>query len=76
MIIGTVIFSIAAVLSLKNIRKQHINTNKLILFVINFVCVMSVIPAFLISIIIFLIDLGMFIKYLGAPSFSERDEYF
>lgn len=69
MIIGAVIFSIAAVLSLKNIKKQHINSNKLILFAINFVCVISIIPAFLISIIIPLIDLGIFIKQLSASMY-------
>lgn len=76
LVIGTVIFSIASILSLKNIKKQYINTNKLILFAINFVSVILVIPAFLISIVIFLIDLGMFLKYFGATSLSERDKNF
>ncbi len=70
MIVGSIIFSIAAVLSLKNIKKQHINSNKLILFAINFVCVISVIPAFLISIIIPLIDLGIFIKQLSSSMYT------
>lgn len=76
LIIGVVMFSIASILSLKNIKKQHINTNRLILFAINFVSVIFIIPAFLISVVIFLIDLGMFIKYFGATSLSERDKNF
>lgn len=76
LVIGVVMFSIASILSLKNIKKQHINTNKLILFIINFLSVIFVIPAFLISVIIFLIDLGIFIKYFGTVSLSERDKNF
>lgn len=76
LVIGVVMFSIASILSLKNIKKQHINTNKLILFIINFLSVIFVIPAFLISVVIFLIDLGIFIKYFGAVSLSERDKNF
>lgn len=76
LVIGVVMFSIASILSLKNIKKQHINTNKLILFIINFLSVIFVIPAFLISIVIFLIDLGIFIKYFGTVSLSERDKNF
>ena len=75
-VIGVVMFSIASILSLKNIKKQHINTNKLILFIINFLSVIFVIPAFLISVVIFLIDLGIFIKYFGTVSLSERDKNF
>ncbi|MDY6012166.1 hypothetical protein [Clostridium sp.] len=76
LVIGVVMFSIASILSLKNIKKQHINTNKLILFIINFLSVIFVIPAFLISVVIFLIDLGIFIKYFGTVSLSERDKNF
>ena len=76
LVIGVVMFSIASILSLKNIKKQHINTNKLILFIINFLSVIFVIPAFLIRVVIFLIDLGIFIKYFGAVSLSERDKNF
>lgn len=76
LVIGVVMFSIASILSLKNIKKQHINTNKLILFIINFLSVIFVIPAFLISVMIFLIDLGIFIKYFGTVSLSERDKNF
>ncbi|MGL4570536.1 MAG: hypothetical protein ACRCVJ_05695 [Clostridium sp.] len=72
MVIGIIIFSIAAVLSLKNIKKQYINSNKLIILVINFVCVVSVIPALLISIIMPLVDLGIFIRHIESLGIYHR----
>lgn len=72
MIIGIIIFIWALVVSIRNIKSQYINTNKLILFLINIVCVITVIPAVFISIIIYLVDIGLFIKHIVAAQFNFR----
>lgn len=70
MIMGIIIFSWALVISIKNIRSQYINTNKLILFLINIVCIVTIIPAVLISTIIYIIDVGLFIKHIIVPQLN------
>ena len=70
MIMGIIIFSWALVISIKNIRSQYINTNKLILFLINIVCIITIIPAVLISTIIYIIDVGLFIKHIIVPQLN------
>ncbi len=70
MIMGIIIFSWALVISIKNIRSQYINTNKLILFLINIVCLVTIIPAVLISTIIYIIDVGLFIKHIIVPQLN------
>ncbi|MEG1004154.1 MAG: hypothetical protein RSF37_12160 [Clostridium sp.] len=72
MVIGIIILSIAAILSLKNIKKQYINSNKLIILGINFICVVSVIPAFLISIIMPLVDIGILIRHIESLGIYHR----
>lgn len=66
MIIGAIIFIFAAISSLKNIKNQNIKINKSILCLTSIICVITIIPAFLISIIIPLIDLGMLIKHISS----------
>lgn len=66
MIIGIIIFILAAISSLKNIKNQNIKINKPILCLTSIICVITIIPAFLISIIMLLIDLGMFIKHISS----------
>lgn len=70
MIMGIIIFSWALVISIKNIRSQYINTNKLILFLINIVCIVTIILAVLISTIIYIIDVGLFIKHIIVPQLN------
>ncbi|GAA0070985.1 hypothetical protein UT300003_25090 [Clostridium sardiniense] len=66
MIIGIIIFILAAISSLKNIKNQNIKINKPILCLTSIICVITIIPAFLILIIMLLIDLGMFIKHISS----------
>ncbi|MDQ0459313.1 heme/copper-type cytochrome/quinol oxidase subunit 2 [Clostridium sardiniense] len=66
MIIGIIIFILASISSLKNIKNQNIKINKPILCLTSIICVITIIPAFLISIIMLLIDLGMFIKHISS----------
>lgn len=70
MIMGIIVFSWALVISIKNIRSQYINTNKLILFLINIVCIITIIPAVLISTIIYIVDVGLFIKHIIVPQLN------
>lgn len=71
-VIGVIAFIWAEIVSIKNIRRQYINTNKFILFLVNIICIITVIPAILIATIIPLIDLGIFIKHIKSLGYYRK----